>query len=65
MAGYAAKDETRRAALIHFRDDITHEQAQRVLRRIALELDAPYSGDVGDYVRTYNPNEGGPVWYIP
>ncbi len=65
MASYTTKDDTRLAALIHFRDDITHEQAQRVLRRIASELDAPYSGDVGEYVRSYDPNIGGPVWYVP
>ena len=65
MAKYAKPDNTRVAALIHFRDDITHEQAQKVLRRIALELDAPYTGDVGDYVREYDADDGGPVWYIP
>lgn len=65
MAGYRAKENTRVAALIHFREDITPERAQRVLRRIAEELAAPYSGDVGDYVQTYDADSGGPVWYIP
>lgn len=66
MAKYAAKENTRVAALIHFRDDITHEHAERVLRRIASELAEPYgSGDVGEYVQSYDADMGGPVWYIP
>ena len=66
MASYAKNANIRRAALIHFKDGVSTEQAEKALRRIHEFLEAcPVSGDVGDYVREYEADYGGPVWYIP
>lgn len=71
MAGYAGKANIGRAALIHFRDGVSTEQAQKALRLIADVIEAPSNypdpgtGDVGDCVKEYEADYGGPVWYIP
>lgn len=66
---------TKLAALIHFRDDVSEEEARLALERIEHVLNTPFEYDfdagapvetsVGDYVRSYDDEWGGPVWYIP
>jgi hypothetical protein len=69
MAKYHHNDCSR-AALIHFKDGVTHKQAQDALREIERVLKplTNWDGDpigVTDYVQEYDPTMGGPVWYIP
>lgn len=70
MASYAKNANTRRAALIHFKEGVSTEQAEKALRRIHEFLEAPITGskpsfDVGAYVQEFDADCGGPVWYIP
>ncbi len=65
----------KRAALIHFEDHVSDEEARAALESIAGVLKTPFEYDwetkeqkdttVGDYVNEYDPDWGGPVWYIP
>lgn len=66
MAKYH-NDTDRLAALIYFRDDITEDQARKALQSISGLLQTPVGSDddAGDYVRSYDHRDGGPVWYIP
>jgi len=64
MAKYHKEDS--RAALIYFREGITEDQARKALQRISGLIEKPFgSDDAGDLVRSYDPEYGGPVWYIP
>ena len=70
----------KRGALIEFADHITDSEARYALKTIAHVLKEPYRSDfglsvaeiaerpepsVGDLVREYDDEWGGPVWYIP
>jgi hypothetical protein len=60
----------KRAALIHFADHVSLEEARAALESIGAVLETPFSYPpedltAGDYVREYDPEWGGPVWYIP
>ena len=70
MAKYDAVNQDEHAALIYFRDDLTEEECQQVLRQIGRYLKPSYNygvptDDAGNYVQSYDPNYGSPVWYIP
>ncbi len=69
MAKYINNDCSR-AALIYFKDGVTTDQAQKALREIGHLLKPTYSlgeptDDAGNYVQSYEPEWGHPVWYIP
>lgn len=65
----------KRAALIHFEDHVSTEEAQAALESIANVLKTPFDYDweakelkatsVGNYLEEYDDEYGGPVWYIP
>ena len=67
----------RLAALIHFREDVSDEEAREALEKISGVLSLPTDYDIvdgkmqykkgsaGDYVHSYDDEYGGPVWYIP
>lgn len=68
---------TKLAALIHFRADVPESLARAAIDSIADVLEVPKDfdfvdgkmvvteGDARDYVREYDDEFGGPVWYIP
>lgn len=71
---------TKRAALIHFEDHVSEEEAREALEAIAHVLKKPFRSTfgmdvaeaaelppvtVGDFVREYDDDWGSPVWYIP
>jgi hypothetical protein len=62
----------RLAALITFDDSITYEEAREALESIGHVLVEPHNftedptpPTVGDLVRSYDDDFGGPVWYVP
>lgn len=65
MAKYH-KDTDRLGALINFREGISEADARKALQRISGLIEMPWeSEDAGDLLRSYDPRDGGPVWYIP
>jgi hypothetical protein len=55
-------------ALLVFKPGTGKDKAAEALRRLVAEglIDMDYyGGALGPTVQTFNPNYGGPVWYIP
>lgn len=54
-------------AVIVFPEHYTAERCAEVLERIAADIDWSYyvAKTTEGLVQDFNPDEGGPVWYIP
>ena len=70
MAKHIQNDE-KLGALVTFKDNVPRHVAEEALRSIGHLIDINKDWetgeplDPGDYVRSYDPRIGGPVWYIP
>lgn len=59
-------NSTKVGAVLVFKDGVTEEQATNALKMLKDVLDENYWNHIKlGLVQSFDPNYGGPVWYIP
>ena len=59
------KTRTQSGAVLVFREGVTREEAEKAIATLKALLDPTYWTRELPKVHEFNPDHGGPVWYIP
>lgn len=60
------KEPVQLGTVIVFKPGTTKEQAKAAIERLKDVIDTDYYGGMGKpSVSSFNPDHGGPVWYVP
>jgi hypothetical protein len=57
--------KVRKGAVIVFKEGMSDEDCRKALKRIADVLDDNVYANRNSSIREFEPQYGGPVWYIP